>query len=67
MAQCGVVPLKADWTRRDPVITEWLKRYGRAGVPFYLMIPPGGGQPVPLPEVLTTDRVIASFGDSCQG
>jgi thiol:disulfide interchange protein len=64
MARCGVVPLKADWTRKDPVITEWLKRYGRAGVPFYLMIP-ANGEPVPLPEVLTTDRVINSFGDAC--
>ncbi|MCO4747224.1 MAG: thioredoxin family protein [Proteobacteria bacterium] len=65
MSKCGVVPLKADWTRRDPVITEWLKRYGRAGVPFYLMIPPDGGAPVALPEVLTTDRVIGSFSDHC--
>ncbi|TNE85665.1 MAG: hypothetical protein EP330_24755 [Deltaproteobacteria bacterium] len=64
MAKCGIVPLKADWTRKDPVITEWLKRYGRAGVPFYLMIP-ANGEPVPLPEVLTTDRVIGSFGEEC--
>ena len=38
MKEYGVVPLMADWTRRDPVITEWLQRHGKAGVPFYLVL-----------------------------
>jgi thiol:disulfide interchange protein len=59
MADLGVVPLKADWTRADPVITEWLHRNGRAGVPMYLVIPADRSQPqILLPEVITRPMVI---------
>ena len=54
----GIVPLKADWTRRDPEITEWLTRFGKAGVPFYLVLPVDRDQPIALPEVITQDLVI---------
>ncbi len=57
MAENGIVPLKADWTRRDETITEWLARYGKAGVPFYLVIP-AEGDPIPLGEVITRGMVI---------
>jgi thiol:disulfide interchange protein len=57
MAKHGVVPLKADWTRKDDVITKWLKRYGKVGVPFYLVLPADGGEAIPLPEVLTPGLV----------
>ncbi len=58
MQQNKVIPLKADWTRKDEVITSWLQRYGRAGVPFYLVIPADPSQaPIPLPEVITADIV----------
>jgi len=61
MDRLGVVPLKADWTRRDEVITDWLLRFGRAGVPFYLVLPPGGGDPIPLPEVITPGLVVEAL------
>jgi len=62
MRDLGVVPLKADWTRRDPVITRWLQRYGKAGVPFYLVVPADRGlDNIPLPEVITGDGVIAAL------
>jgi thiol:disulfide interchange protein DsbD len=58
----GVVPLKADWTRRDAVITKWLQRYGKAGVPFYLMIPADTTRAhIPLPEIITPGIVIDAF------
>ena len=58
----GVVPLMADWTRRDPVITKWLQRYGKAGVPFYLMIPADRSKShIALPEVITPGIVIDAF------
>ncbi len=60
MASHRVVPLKADWTRQDPTITAWLARYGKAGVPFYLVIPPKG-DPIPLGEVITPSSVIAAL------
>jgi len=62
MAELGVIPLKADWTRRDEVITKWLRRYGKAGVPFYLVIPADRSREhIPLPEVLTTGTVLAAL------
>jgi len=62
MRDLGVVPLKADWTRRDPVITRWLQRYGKAGVPFYLVIPGDRAlENIPLPEVITGDGVIEAL------
>lgn len=58
MADNGIVPLKADWTRRDETITTWLQRYGKAGVPFYLVIPGDRTKAaIPLPEVITPDIV----------
>ncbi|MDD5349136.1 MAG: protein-disulfide reductase DsbD family protein [Chthoniobacteraceae bacterium] len=50
--------LKADWTRGDPRITAELKRLGRAGVPVYAVIPPGGGTPEVLSEILTQRGVL---------
>ncbi|MEQ1566075.1 MAG: thioredoxin family protein [Myxococcota bacterium] len=59
MQELGVVPLKADWTRRDEVITKWLNQHGRAGVPMYLVIPADRGQaPILLPEVITPSMVV---------
>ncbi len=58
MAQRGVVRLKADWTNRDPAITEELARYGRNGVPLYLLFTPGQAAPRILPELLTTGIVM---------
>ncbi|MGB0641523.1 MAG: protein-disulfide reductase DsbD family protein, partial [Myxococcota bacterium] len=58
MRDNDVVPLKADWSRRDPEITKWLTRYGRAGVPFYLVIPADRSRDhIPLPEIITTGIV----------
>lgn len=62
MVSLGVVPLKADWTRRDEVITAWLQRYGKAGVPFYLVVPADPSKdPIPLPEVITPDIVVEAL------
>ncbi|MBN4076413.1 thioredoxin family protein [Gemmatimonas aurantiaca] len=33
----GIVSLKADWTNRNTEIGEFLARYGRSGIPFYII------------------------------
>ncbi len=59
MARLGVVPLKADFTRRSTVISEWLKRFGKAGVPMYLVVPSDPAQEIAvLPEVITPGLVV---------
>jgi thiol:disulfide interchange protein DsbD len=47
-----VALLRADWTRRDPAITQALQALGRSGVPVYVLYAPGKA-PVVLSEILT--------------
>ncbi|MCH2035326.1 MAG: thioredoxin family protein [Puniceicoccaceae bacterium] len=48
----GFITLEADWTKRDPVIAKVLQKYGRAGVPLYLIYFPDG-QVIELPQTIT--------------
>jgi thiol:disulfide interchange protein DsbD len=62
LARFDVVPVRGDWTNRDPEIGAFLKRHGRAGVPVYAVLGPGvGEQPLLLPEVITQEMVIAAI------
>ena len=55
----GVVTLKGDWTSRDPAITALLARYGRVGVPLYLLYPADpSARPIVLPQLLTPADVL---------
>ena len=53
--------LKADWTRRDPEIAAELARFGRAGVPLYLVYGADGGAPAILPSLLTEGIVVKAI------
>ena len=48
----NVLLLRADWTRRDPAITQELARLGRSGVPVYALYGTGTSAPTLLPELL---------------
>ncbi len=61
----GIAKIKADWTRPDPAITKELKRYGRNGVPLYLLYMPGVDVPLVLPQVLTPD-IVTSYLEKMQ-
>ena len=50
--------LKADWTNRDPRITEALEALGRSAVPVNLYYAPGADEPVLLPELLTPSMLL---------
>lgn len=50
--------LVADFTRKDPIIAEEIKRRNRAGVPMYLWYAPGADDAVILPEILSQSMVI---------
>jgi thiol:disulfide interchange protein DsbD len=52
--------LKGDWTNRDPEITAYLERYGRTGVPLYVLYLPGR-DPQVLPQILTEGIVLAAL------
>jgi thiol:disulfide interchange protein DsbD len=57
-----VLRLRADWTKRDPAITEQLTRYGRSGVPVYAVYTPGAAGPRLLSEILSVDEVLGAIG-----
>jgi suppressor for copper-sensitivity B len=59
-----VVPVRADWTRPDPRIGEYLKSFGRYGLPFNVVFGPGAPEGIVLPELLTTNGVLAAFAKS---
>jgi thiol:disulfide interchange protein DsbD len=63
----GVAYLKADWTKRDAVIAADLARFGRAGVPLYLVYGKGGEAPEVLPSILTEGVVIRALGKAAAG
>ncbi len=55
----NVVALKADWTNSDNEITQLLAKFGRAGVPLYVVFSPHRPtEPIVLPTLLTTQMVL---------
>lgn len=63
----NVVRLKADWTNRDPAITEALAKWNRSAVPFNLIYWPGRKDPVILPELLTPGIVLEHLAQAERG
>ncbi len=51
--ELNITPLKADWTDQNPTITRLLERFGRTGVPLYILYVPSKESPIILPTVLT--------------
>ena len=54
---------EADWTNRDSNITEMLNKFGRTGVPLYLLYKIDGTATV-LPELLTESSFIAALKEN---
>jgi thiol:disulfide interchange protein/DsbC/DsbD-like thiol-disulfide interchange protein len=64
----GLVPIRADWTNRNPEITRLLAKFGRSGVPLYVIFPPGkSSQPLILPEVITPGIVLEAIQKGSRG
>lgn len=49
---------RADWTDRDPKITQALARFGRNSLPLYVFYKSADHEPVLLPEVLTQKMIL---------
>lgn len=59
-AEHRVALLVGDWTAQDPAIAAVLRRYGRDGVPLYL-VSRRGGKPEVLPQLLTPGLVTQAL------
>ncbi len=58
-----VVTMKADWTNRNDVITDYLGRFNRSSIPFYVLYRPGS-EPHVFGELLTKQRVLDALTES---
>lgn len=52
--------LKGDWTNRNPEITRLLEKFGRSGVPLYVLYR-ANAEPVLLPQILTQSLVLEAL------
>jgi thiol:disulfide interchange protein len=52
--------LRADWTKRDPAITQAITSLGRSGVPVYVLYKPGSA-PVIMSEILSVQQLRAEL------
>ena len=59
-ADKGIAYLKGDWTNRNPEITRLLERFGRSGVPLYVLYR-NGREPEVLPQILTQSLVLETI------
>jgi thiol:disulfide interchange protein len=60
-----VVAMKGDWTNRDDTITEFLARYGRSAVPFYILFRPGQ-EPHLFGELLSRKSILDALATAEQ-
>lgn len=57
----GTVAMQADWTRPDPVISQYLSSFGRYGIPFNAVYGPGAPDGIALPELLSQSVVLEAL------
>jgi len=56
-----VTAMRADWTNPDPAISDYLASFGRYGIPFNAVYGPGAPAGLALPELLSTEAVMAAI------
>lgn len=61
-----VIAMRADWTNKNEEITEFLRRYGRIGIPFNIVYGPAAPEGIVLSELLSRKEVLAAI-DKARG
>ena len=62
MKSGNIVTMRADWTNRNDTIARLLAKFGRSGVPLYVIFPAGKPtEPIVLPEVITPNIVLSAL------
>jgi suppressor for copper-sensitivity B len=61
LASADVVAMRADWTRPNAAIAEFLRGFDRYGIPFYVVYGPATPRGQPLAEILTPGAVLAAL------
>jgi suppressor for copper-sensitivity B len=61
LRQPGIIRMRADWSRPDPVIADYLHRFGRYGIPLDVVYGPRQPQGEALPELLTPGVLLQAL------
>ncbi len=61
----NVATVVADWTLPDAEIEQWLRQFGRIGVPLYLLYRPGEETPVAF-DGLTKDSLLGELSKAAE-
>ena len=56
-----LILLRVDWTNYDSEILEFMERYGRKGLPFYILFSPQIPEGIVLPEILDEGYLLNIF------
>ncbi|MDD4224619.1 MAG: cytochrome c biogenesis protein CcdA [Candidatus Cloacimonetes bacterium] len=56
----GVVLLKGDFTREDPVLKDWMQKGGSIGVPFNVLYIPGR-EPIKMAELFSKEDLLQAL------
>lgn len=65
LRQPDVAAVRADWTTRDDAITSMLQRFGRSGVPLFVIIPKGDLEKARvLPEIVTVEMLLSGLKEA---
>ena len=56
-----LVAMRGDWTRPDPMITDYLASFGRYGIPFNAVYGPEAPKGLTLPELLSRSAVLEAL------
>lgn len=59
-----VVPMRADWTKPNADIAQFMREHGRFGIPFNIVFGPNAPDGIPLSEILSTSSVSNAFNDA---
>lgn len=60
----GIVAMRGDWTRPDPMIADYLASFGRYGIPFNAAYGPDAPAGVVLPELLSRSAVLEALNSA---
>lgn len=53
--------LHGDYTQRDETIAQWIRKFGKAGVPVYALYVPGKEDPIIFPELLSKNMIFSAL------
>jgi suppressor for copper-sensitivity B len=61
LTQPHVIAMRADWTKQDPQVTDFLQKHDRYGIPFNVVYGPQSPEGIALPEILSVSLVQEAF------